>query len=122
MKTKLIISGLAFIAITTLASAQNNGVNHRRINGTGQGHSLVDANKNGICDNYENRTSNASSCKRYGNINYCGQGQRQGRRHEKEMLDQGQGQWQETLSMQIKMVYATIMKLLPKSRAYFPKR
>ena len=29
MKTKLIISGLAFLAITALSSGQNNGVNTR---------------------------------------------------------------------------------------------
>ena len=78
MKTKLIISGLAFLAITALASGQNNGVNTRPQNGRGQGPAYVDANKNGICDNYENRTTNASFGRRSGNFNSCGQGQRQG--------------------------------------------
>jgi hypothetical protein len=79
MKTKLIISGLAFLAITTLAGGQNNGVNTLLQNGRGQGPAYVDANKNGICDNYENRTSNAFFCRRSGNINTSGQGQRPGR-------------------------------------------
>jgi len=58
MKTKLFITGLALMAITTLASAQNNGVSQSQQKGTGSGLAYVDANKNGICDNCENRTSN----------------------------------------------------------------
>ncbi|MBK7710891.1 MAG: hypothetical protein IPJ37_08045 [Bacteroidales bacterium] len=83
MKTKLIISLLAFLAITTLASGQNKGVNSRAQSGRGQGTAFVDANNNGICDNYENRVSNASPGRRSGNFDTCGQGQRQ---------RQGQGQ------------------------------
>jgi hypothetical protein len=78
MKTKLIISLLAFLAITTLVSGQNNGVNSRPQNGKGQGRAYVDTNKNSTCDTYENRTSNASVGRRSENFNTCGQGQRQG--------------------------------------------
>jgi hypothetical protein len=83
MKTKLIISLLAFLAITTLAIGQNKEVNSQQQNGTGKGLAYADANNNGICDNYENRASNASSCKGNGNLNCCNQSHRKG---------QGQGQ------------------------------
>lgn len=77
MKTKLIISVLAFLAITTLASAQNNGDQNRQRNCTGKGIAYVDANKNGICDNFENQKSTTASCKRFGNDKCCGMGQGQ---------------------------------------------
>jgi hypothetical protein len=84
MKTKLIISGLAFLAITTMAGAQNNGAQNRQRNCSGKGIAYVDANKNSICDNYENSTPAAASDKRRGNKKYgIGQGQNgmgQGRR------------------------------------------
>jgi len=90
MKPKL-ISGLAFLAITTLASGQNNGVNSPPQNNTGKGIAYVDANNNGICDNYEKRTSNVSSCKRSGNLNSFGPGQRQGRGQKGCCQRQGRG-------------------------------
>ena len=93
MKTKLFITGLALMAITTLASAQNNGVSQSQQKGTGSGLAYVDANKNGICDNYENRTSNLPAGRRniYCRFNVQGQqglglGQRQG-----NGMGQGQG-------------------------------
>lgn len=82
MKTKLLITGFAFMAMTTLVSAQNQGAGQRQQNATGKNLAFVDANKNGICDNYENRTSNSTVST--GNYNYKGygrglkQGQRQG--------------------------------------------
>jgi hypothetical protein len=78
MKTKLIISLFTFLAITTLVSGQNKGVNSPPQNSTGKEIVYMDANYNGICDNYENSASNASSCKGYGNLNCCGQGHRKG--------------------------------------------
>jgi len=91
MKTKLMISGLAFLSITALASGQNNGVISQPQYGKGQGAAYYDANKNGICDNYENRTSNASFGRRSGNFNTCGQGQRQGRGQKGFCQGQGRG-------------------------------
>jgi len=78
MNAKLIISGLAFLAITTVAGAQNNGVQNRQRNYAGKGAVYVDANKNGICDNFENSVSSGALCKRSGNGKFCGmrQGQR----------------------------------------------
>lgn len=86
MKTKLIISGLAFLAITTVAGAQSNRAQNRQGNCTGKGIGYVDANKNGICDNFENSVSTPALNKRSGNAKCCGmvQGQRG--------MGQGQGQ------------------------------
>jgi hypothetical protein len=68
---------LAFLALTTLATAQNNRVTSRPQNDTGKGIAYVDANKNAVCDNYETRASNDFSCRRCRNISCCGQGQGQ---------------------------------------------
>ena len=78
MKTKLIISGLALMALTTLASAQNNVACQRLQNGTGRGPSYVDANKNGICDNFENGTPAANNGRRNFFRKGVPQGQKQG--------------------------------------------
>jgi hypothetical protein len=72
MKTKLLIIGLAFIAMTTLASAQNQGPGQRHQNSTCRVAAFVDDNKNGICDNYENRLTNATFGT--GNNNFKGYG------------------------------------------------
>lgn len=72
MKTKLLLTGLALIAITAFASAQDpiGGQGQRngncRCNGKGRGIAFVDANKDGICDNIGNG-SNASGQKGRGN-------------------------------------------------------
>ena len=84
MKTKLIISGLAFLAITTVAGAQNNRAQNLQRNCTAQDIVYVDTNKNGICDNFENSTS-ATPVKRRGNGKCCGMGQGQ------KGMRQGQG-------------------------------
>ena len=98
MKTKLFITGLALMAITTLASAQNNGVSQSQQKGTGSGLAYVDANKNGICDNYKNRTSNVPGGRRniYCRFNVQGQqGQGLGQRQRpRNGIGQGQGQRQ----------------------------
>jgi len=74
------------MALTTLASAQNSGVSSSQPkSNTEKAPTYVDANNNGICDNYENNAANASNCRRSGANNCCGQGRRQ-------MQGQGQGQ------------------------------
>lgn len=61
MNTKVIITGFAFIAFTALASAQTKDVSSSfSQQGSGAGVNFVDANKNGICDNFENKQSNTS--------------------------------------------------------------
>jgi hypothetical protein len=79
MKTKLFISVLAFLVLTTIASAQNNRAQNRQRNCSGKGIAYVDANKNGICDNLENSGSTTTPCKRPGSGKCCGMGQGQGR-------------------------------------------
>jgi len=91
MKTKLIISGLVFMAVTTLTRAQNNGINQRPQNSTGKGLAYVDANKNGICDNYENRTGNVSGRKRNGSCKHCFGGQKNGKGQMGWSQGQGKG-------------------------------
>jgi hypothetical protein len=78
MKTKLIISGLAFLAITTVAVAQNSRIPPRQNECIGKGVAFIDADKNGVCDNNENPGSTATQGKRKakGNCNVVGQGRR----------------------------------------------
>ena len=75
MKAKLIFTGLALVAITAFASAQCQGNGAGKCDGKCKGANFVDTNKNGICDNYENRTDSVS-----GNKLKCkGQGHKQGK-------------------------------------------
>jgi hypothetical protein len=75
MKTKLIISVLAFIALTTMAAAQNNGVDQRPRNEKRNGLTYVDKNGNSICDNYENRNASFQRGNRNGKCRWCTLGQ-----------------------------------------------
>ena len=89
MKAKIFLTGLALVAVTAFASAQNpvngRGNGNGMCNGTGKSSAFVDANKNGICDTYENRTTNLSVRKGKGNgTGTCtgigsGQGKKQGK-------------------------------------------
>ena len=92
MKTKIFLAGLALVAVTTFASAQNPqcGRGNGNCNGTGKGAAFVDANKNGICDTYENRTTNASGKKGNGTGNCAGNGQGQGKGKGKNFVDANQ--------------------------------
>jgi hypothetical protein len=93
MKTKIIISGLAFLAITTLAGAQNNGASSSQGNCSGKNVTYVDSNKNGICDNHENSFSGANSKKKgYGKCNGKGSEQRGMGQGKGKGKGQGQGQ------------------------------
>ena len=98
MKAKIFFTGLALVAITAFASAQNptagkgNGLG--TCNGTAKCAAFIDANKNGICDTYENRTTNASGRKGNG-TGTCtgtgsGQGQKQGNGKGKNFVDANQ--------------------------------
>jgi hypothetical protein len=61
MKAQIFLTGLAIVALTTFASAQNpsggKGNGQGKCNGTAKCSAFIDANKNGICDTYENRTT-----------------------------------------------------------------
>ena len=71
MKAKLILTGIALTALTAIAFTQQPGSGQGQRNGTGKGTAYVDANKNGICDNYENKTAN---CARHRKNGHCLQG------------------------------------------------
>ncbi len=88
MKTKIFLAGLALMAVTAFASAQNQGgKGNGNCNGTAKCSAFVDANKNGICDTYENRTTNASGKKGNRTGNCTGTGTRQGKGKGKNFVD-----------------------------------
>jgi hypothetical protein len=87
MKAKVFLTGLALLAMTAFVNAQEpvntkgNGNGNGNGRGTGQGTAYVDANKNGVCDNYENRATTATGQRRgkgKGVCNGTGQGKGQG--------------------------------------------
>jgi hypothetical protein len=80
MRTKLFITGLAFMALTTMLSAQNNKETRNQQTGQVTGRAFVDANKNGICDNFENSAQNVPDGKRNYYCRFNGKGQGQGQR------------------------------------------
>lgn len=96
MKTKLLITGLAFIVLTTLVNAQNQGQGQRHQKSPCTAITIMDDNKNGICDNYESRVSNTTvgtgnnNCSGYGGgTNQCNGkcGNRQGKGHNRNFGD-----------------------------------
>jgi hypothetical protein len=91
MKAKLIITGLTFLAFTTLSYGQNNETTPQPQNSNRQGIACFDANNNGICDNYENRSSGTFRGRRTGNFNDYAQGQRRGQGQRGWCHGQGQG-------------------------------
>ncbi len=74
MKTKLFFAGLVILAFTASATAQTTGTDQKTQNSAPAGVAWVDANNNGVCDNFENGTSNIQTGKR----NYSNRGQGQG--------------------------------------------
>lgn len=78
MKTKLFITGLAFFAMTSLAFPQNGKPQDNPGHNQANCPSLVDENKNGICDKYENRTPGEGKNGK-GNGYCAGTNQRQGK-------------------------------------------
>lgn len=85
MKAKIFLAGLALVVVAAFASAQNpngkKGNGNGTCNGSAKCATFVDANNNGICDTYENRTPNATGKK--GKVNgtgtCTGNGQGQGK-------------------------------------------
>lgn len=72
MKAKLILTSIALFAAISLANAQGNCCAKTNCNKECKGTGYVDANKNGICDNYENRADTTFVGK--GKCNGNGQG------------------------------------------------
>jgi hypothetical protein len=85
MKTKLLITGLAFFAITSTGISQNSRLQSQ--NGTNQCNctQFVDENKNGMCDNHEKGKMGPG--KRNGNG--CGKDQGHGQNRQGIMNGQG---------------------------------
>jgi hypothetical protein len=81
MKAQIFLTGLAIVALTTFASAQNpqGGRGNGNCNGTGKGVAFVDINKDGICDNQGAGKSGAQKGKRDGTGNGQGQGKGKGK-------------------------------------------
>jgi len=106
MKAKIFLTGLALLAVTTFASAQNpsgdKGNGQGKCNGTAKCSAFVDANKNGICDTYENRTTNASGGKGTGTCTGSGQGQKQGKGKGVNFVDANQNGVCDTYEARIK--------------------
>lgn len=77
MKAQIFLTGLAIVALTTFASAQNPqcGKGNGNCKGTGKGTAFVDNNKDGICDNAGTGKSAAQKGKRDG----TGKGQGKGK-------------------------------------------
>ncbi len=98
MRAKLFLTGIALTALTTIAFTQQPGSGQGQRNGTGKGAAYVDANKNGICDNYENKTANFARHGKNGAVCMGGCGQRSGqgcgRRAGQEGSAQNQGRCQ----------------------------
>ena len=79
MKTKLFITSLVFMAFTAAVSAQQSSSNQQvQGNGKCKQRTYVDANKNGVCDNFENKNANCKGGKGQGNGMSCGHGKGQG--------------------------------------------
>jgi hypothetical protein len=79
MKTKRILLGLAFVVLTTWASAQNDSTGNAKQNGTCKGSGFVDKNKNGTCDNAEKVKTTGTG----NNRNNTGKGKCNGKKNEK---------------------------------------
>jgi hypothetical protein len=91
MKTKIFLAGLALLAMTTMANAQNpvggKGCGRGPCNGTGKGASFADVNKDGVCDNQASRTGGNAGKKGNGNCNGSGQGKGQGKGKGRNFID-----------------------------------
>jgi len=93
MKTKLFLTGIVLVAITSLAIAQEpvttqgQGNGRGRCNGTGQGAAFVDANKDGKCDNFGTKNASATGKRGQGACNGTGQGKGQGKGKGRNFVD-----------------------------------
>jgi len=93
MKTKLFLTGLALMAVTSFANGQDpvakqgqgNGQRNGQCNGTGKGSAFVDKNNDGVCDNIKN--GNATGNKGNGTCDGSGKGQRQGKGQGRNFVD-----------------------------------
>ena len=92
MRTKLLITGLALMAATTLVNAQNPGNGRGSQNRSSKGMAYADADKDGICDNFKNTAAGQNAGNGYCNGTGNGRGQRQGIGQQGQRQGQGMGQ------------------------------
>lgn len=93
MRTKLFLTGLALMAVTVFANAQDpatgrdncNGQRNDQCNGTGTGSAFVDKNNDGVCDNIQN--GNTTGNKGNGKCDGSGKGQGQGKVQGRNFVD-----------------------------------
>lgn len=85
MKTRILFTGLAFFAITSIGFSQNIQTQGQPGRNQCNNSRFVDENKNGICDNYENHM--AGQGKRNGN-GFCGGNRSQGQHMQGKMNGQ----------------------------------
>ena len=93
MKTKLFFTGLALMAVTVFANAQDpatgrgncNGQRNGQCNASGKGSAFVDKNNDGVCDNLQN--GNATGNKGNGKCDGSGKGQGQGKGQGSNFVD-----------------------------------
>ena len=82
MKAQIFLTGLAIMALTTFATAQNprggNGRGNGNCNGTAKCSAFVDVNKDGVCDNFATSKSAAQKGKGNGTGTCTGNGTGQG--------------------------------------------
>jgi hypothetical protein len=80
MKTKILITILAFLALSTMVNAQSSSADRKNQSPVCRGIAFVDTNDNGICDHREDGTFAAQTGQRNRNFNGCGFCQNQGYR------------------------------------------
>lgn len=78
MKIKSFLPLFALLFGSITLSAQTNPNNNGQGNGAGRCAAFVDNNKNGVCDNYENRNTTTVRSNSPGRRNCCGNGRGNG--------------------------------------------
>lgn len=82
MKTKLMLAGLMLFAVASFANGQSQAQAGKNTARPAAGIAYVDENKNGVCDNYENRVAcrgNGRAAMNYRKGQGAGNGQCYGR-------------------------------------------
>ncbi len=99
MKTKLFLTGLVLITMTIAVNGQKTETESKQVDAPARGAAFVDENKNGVCDNFENRRGSRPGQGRFcyrggkgngngnGNCYRGGNGAAQGQGHGKYFAD-----------------------------------
>lgn len=78
MKARIFLTGVAMMALTSVAFAQTPVRGNGNCTGTCTGINFVDSNNDGVCDNYGTNKSAAQRGKRDGSGNGQGKGNKKG--------------------------------------------